>query len=160
MTIWGVGPLFALFSFLYFGFALVLHIVFYPLFIIESIPYAVLVCVGGLLLCAGIPLWVVSAKAVIKGFSKGELITRGVYSICRHPLYGQAIFYTVPGFLMFFKSYILFTLPVFMMILFRFLIATEEDYLNKQFGRRFADYKNSVNLVFPKFWKLLNSHKA
>lgn len=42
MKIWGIGPKFAFFSFLYFIFVLILHHIFYPLFVIEIIPYTVL----------------------------------------------------------------------------------------------------------------------
>ncbi|MBW1983292.1 MAG: isoprenylcysteine carboxylmethyltransferase family protein [Deltaproteobacteria bacterium] len=154
MAIWGIGLKFALFSLLYFICALIVHFVFYPFFVIEKIPYTLLVAAGIVLIGIGIPIWIISVKAVVKGFSEGILVTEGIYAICRHPLYGQAIFYTFPGLLMFFKSYILFTLPLFMYFLFRILISAEEKYLQEKFGNAFVDYMNSVNMSFPKFWKM------
>lgn len=156
MTIWGIGPKFALFSILYFLCAFCVHFVFYPVFVIESVPYIVLAVFGVILLGIGIPIWIVSAKTITKGFSEGILVTEGIYSICRHPLYGHGIFFTFPGILMFFKSYILLTLPVFMYVLFRILIPVEEKYLEEKFGTSYLDYANSVNMVFPKFWKLFS----
>jgi len=155
MTIWGIGPRFALFSFLYFLFALIIHLIFYPMFVIESVPYTLLVIIGIFLISIGIPIWILSAKTIVKGFSQGKLMTEGVYSICRHPLYGNGIFFTFPGILLFFKSYMLLTLPLFMYVLFRKLISAEEAYLSEQFGDDYTQYVNSVNLAFPKFWKML-----
>jgi len=154
MTIWGIGPKFALFSIVYFFCTLCVHFIFYPVFVIESVPYIVLAILGVILSGIGIPIWIVSAKTIMKGFSEGILVTKGIYSICRHPLYGHGIFFTFPGILIFFKSYILLTLPVFMYLLFRILIPMEEKYLEKKFGNAYLDYANSVNMVFPKFWKL------
>ena len=96
MTIWGVGPKFAFLSSLYFLFVLILHFVFYPLFVIEIIPYALLVATGIILMSIGIPIWILSAKTIVKGFSQGKLITDGIYAICRHPLYGHGIFFIFP----------------------------------------------------------------
>jgi protein-S-isoprenylcysteine O-methyltransferase Ste14 len=155
MTIWGIGPKFALFSILYFICTLIVHFALYPVFVIESIPYIMLIVFGVILMGIGIPIWILSAKAIVKGFSQGILVTDGVYTICRHPLYGHGIFFTFPGVLMFFKSYILLTLPLFMYVLFRALIPIEEKYLEEKFGNTFVNYTNSANMVFPKFWKLL-----
>lgn len=155
MTIWGVGPKFALVSILYFIFVLIIHSVFYPLFVIESIPYSLLITIGVLLIGIGIPIWVLSARSIVKGFSQGKLVTHGIYSICRHPLYGNGIFFTFPGILFFLKSYILLTLPIFMYFSFKILISAEERYLREKFRDQYIAYANNVNMVFPKFWKML-----
>jgi protein-S-isoprenylcysteine O-methyltransferase Ste14 len=129
--------------------------VFYPVFVIDKIPYIILVVCGVMFMGIGIPIWIISARTIVKGFSEGVLVTDGIYSTCRHPLYGHGIFFTFPGIILFFKSYILLTLPVFMYALFRVLIPVEEKYLEEKFGSAFTNYANSVNMVFPRFWKLL-----
>lgn len=156
MTIWGVGPIFAVGSFVYFIFMLTIHYIYYPLFVIKIVPYGFFIITGTMLMSIGIFIWIRSARAILRGFSQETLVTDDVYSICRHPLYGQGIFFTFPGLLMFFKSYILFSLPVFMYFFFCFLISAEEKYLKNKFGTQFIYYVNSVNKVFPKFWKLFS----
>jgi hydroxyacylglutathione hydrolase len=157
MTIWGIGHKFTIFSVLYLILALVVHYVWYPLFVIQGIPYAVFVVVGLILMAVGIPIWVIASKAVDRAFEEGGLATQGVYALCRHPIYGNAIFFTIPGLLLFFRSWLLLTVPVAMYIIFRLLIRGEEDYLRQKFGLAYLEYEKEVNAVFPKVWKLRRS---
>jgi hydroxyacylglutathione hydrolase len=157
MTIWGVGHKFTIFSVLYLILALVVHYVWYPLFVIQGIPYAVFVVVGLILMAVGIPIWVTASKAVDRAFEEGGLATQGVYALCRHPIYGNAIFFTIPGLLLFFQSWLLLTVPVAMYVIFRLLIREEEDYLRQKFGLAYPEYEKEVNAVFPKVWKLRRS---
>jgi hydroxyacylglutathione hydrolase len=157
MTIWGVGPRFTFLSVLYLILVLVVHCVWYPLFVIQSIPYAIFVVVGLLLMAIGIPIWVTASKAVDRAFEEGVLATQGVYALCRHPTYGNAIFFTIPGVLMFFRSWLLLTVPPAMYIIFRLLIGEEEDYLRQKFGPAYLEYEKEVNAVFPRVWKLRRS---
>jgi len=157
MTIWGVGPRFTFLSVLYLILVLVVHCVWYPLFVIQSIPYAIFVVVGLLLMAIGIPIWVTASKAVDRAFEEGVLATQGVYALCRHPTYGNAIFFTIPGVLLFFRSWLLLTVPVAMYVIFRLFIREEEDYLRQEFGPAYLEYEKEVNAVFPKVWKLRRS---
>jgi hydroxyacylglutathione hydrolase len=157
MTIWGVGPKFTLLSVLYLILVLVVHCVWYPLFVIQGIPYAVFAVVGLLLMAIGIPIWVTASKAVDRAFEEGLLSTQGVYALCRHPTYGNAIFFTIPGVLMFFRSWLLLTVPPAMYVIFRLLIGEEEDYLRQKFGPAYLEYEREVNAVFPRVWKLRRS---
>jgi len=157
MTTWGVGPKFTVFSVLYLILALVIHYVWYPRFVIQGIPYAVLIIIGLLLMAIGIPIWVIVSKAVDRAFEEGVLATQGVYALCRHPIYGNAIFFTIPGVLLFFRSWLLLTVPVAMYIVFKLLIREEEDYLRQEFGAAYLEYERKVNAVFPKVWKLRRS---
>lgn len=54
MTIWGVGLKFALFSVLCFALALVVHVIWSPLFVIQGIPPVVLITVGLTLIAIGV----------------------------------------------------------------------------------------------------------
>ena len=70
MTIWGAGPKFTFLSVLYLILVLVVHYVWYPLFVIQGIPYAVFVVVGLLLMAIGIPIWVTASKTVDRAFEE------------------------------------------------------------------------------------------
>ena len=114
MTLWGVGPRFTIFSTLYVMLALAVHYLWYPAFVMEGIPYAVLVAIGLLLVAIGVPIWVAGGKAVDRAFEEGVLATQGVYALCRHPIYGNAIFFTIPGVLLLFRSWLLLSVPLVM----------------------------------------------
>ena len=157
MTIWGAGPKFTFLSVLYLILVLAVHYVWYPLFVIQGIPYAVFVVVGLLLMAIGIPIWVTASKTVDRAFEEGVLATQGVYALCRHPTYGNAIFFTIPGVLMFFRSWLLLTVPVAMYVIFKLFIREEEDYLRQEFGAAYLEYEREVNAVFPKVWRLRRS---
>jgi hypothetical protein len=92
MTIWGVGLKFALFSVLCFVLALVVHVIWYPLFVIQGILPVVLITVSLTLIAIGVPMWVAASKEVDRAFEAGELDTQGVYALCRHPIYRSATF--------------------------------------------------------------------
>jgi hydroxyacylglutathione hydrolase len=157
MTTWGVGHKFTVFSVLYLILALVVHYVWYPLFVIEEIPHVIIIAIGLILIAIGVPIWVAGSKAVDRAFEEGVLATQGVYALCRHPIYGNAIFFTIPGVLLFFRSWLLLTVPVAMYIIFRLLIREEEDYLRQEFGATYLEYEREVNAVFPRVWKLRRS---
>jgi hydroxyacylglutathione hydrolase len=157
MTIWGVGRRFTILSILYFVLALIAHYVWYPAFVIRGIPYVVLVIVGLALVAIGVPIWVTASTAVDRAFEAGRLATQGVYALCRHPIYGNAIFFTIPGIILFFRSWLLLTMPLAMVLAFRLLIREEEDYLRERFGPEFRAYERDVNAVFPRVWKLADA---
>lgn len=155
MTVWGIGPIFAIISILYFLAVVFINFRYPQYFVIKNMPYSVFIIIGIILLLIGIPLWIVSAKSILTGFKEGRLLIEGVYSIVRHPLYSAFIVFIVPGIVMFFRSWILFTVPIVMYITFKILIKKEEHYLEQKFGQLYLDYKSTVNAVFPclRFWK-------
>jgi hydroxyacylglutathione hydrolase len=58
---------------------------------------------------------------------------------------------------MFFRSWLLLTVPVAMYVIFRLLIGEEEDYLRQKFGLAYLEYEREVTAVFPRLWKLRRS---
>jgi magnesium-transporting ATPase (P-type) len=80
VTIWGVGLKFTLLSVLCFVLALVVHTVWYPLFVIQGIPYVILVVISLILISIGVPIWIAASNEVDRAFEAGELATQGVYA--------------------------------------------------------------------------------
>ena len=154
MTVWGIGPKFTLFSVLCFVLALVVHVAWYPLFVIQGIPPVVLIVVGLILIAIGVPMWGAASKEVDRAFEADELATQGVYALCRHPIYGSATFFVIPGILLFFRSWVLLAVPVAMAVLARLLVRREEVYLRAKFGQAYLAYAASVGALFPRIWRL------
>jgi len=157
MTIWGIGLKFIAFSVLCFVLALAIHCVWYPFFAIQGVPYVVLGVIGLVLIAIGVPIWVAASKEVDRAFGADELATQGVYALCRHPIYGSATFFVIPGILLFFRSWVLLALPVAMAVLARLLVRQEEAYLQAKFGQAYLDYAGRVNLLFPRVWRLYSA---
>jgi protein-S-isoprenylcysteine O-methyltransferase Ste14 len=151
MTRWGIGPLWALFS-IFYGLSALFATWFFPFMQISDALYPALNYLGMVLLLMGIPYFIASVIAVTKAFNAKELITRGVYGICRHPLYGSWIVFIVPGIVLLRHSWFGLTAPVVMYLLLRRMVVKEEDYLAEEFGEDYLKYKKRVPLISPLGW--------
>ncbi|KPL10315.1 MAG: hypothetical protein AMS26_21640, partial [Bacteroides sp. SM23_62] len=153
LTFWGTSPIIFALTIL---FAIPIAIVNYyykPIFKIGIVPYKVLIIIAFLLLVTGIPLYLKTLMVLKAAHKKQELITNGVFSICRNPLFAVVIFLLLPGILLLFNSWLLLTIPCFMFLMFKIFIIREEHLMANEFGQEYIDYKNSTSTIFPKIWK-------
>jgi protein-S-isoprenylcysteine O-methyltransferase Ste14 len=153
ISVWGIGVRFAVLSLLYSAVILFIHYFTYPMFSIKFLPQRLSLLLGVFLIVSGIYMYIVSGFSVHKAYAEDTLRTKGVYSICRHPLYGSFIFFIVPGICLLLKSWIIFSIPFVMYILLKVLIRDEEDYLSERFGREYKKYEREVSFAFPKIWR-------
>lgn len=151
MTQWGTGPVFALASIVY-GVAVGLTTHDMAGVRITVVPYSVLLTLGIVLIAIGVPIYILSAKAVIPAFNSGQLVTDGVYGMCRHPLYGAWIVFIAPGIELLTGSWIGLTTPIVMYLLLRLLVGKEEEYLTHHFGNRYEAYRRRVPFLLPLGW--------
>ena len=149
MTLIGVGLKFALISAIYTFLMINIHFMWTPHLSIP-LPRAITMVLGVLLLITGIPVYVVSGLSIHKYFREGQLVTKGIYAYSRHPLYGSWIVFIVPGSVLLLNSLIGLSIPVFMYVVFKILIVSEDKYLEERFGEEFFEYKNRVGEIFPK----------
>ncbi len=149
MTVWGVGPRLFSFTFVYSIVPVLLTSRYPQYFIISLVPPVFFKTVGIALLAVGIPFYALSAKTILRGFKQGTLCKSGAYSIVRHPLYCVIIVFIIPGVLMFFLSWALFTIPFVAYFIFRILIRKEELYLAERFGKEYLTYKSRVRAILP-----------
>lgn len=111
--------------------------------------------VGGLFIIAGCILWIwaVLIQKISKEIKKGELVTSGVYSIVRNPVY-SAFLSVFTGMLITAHNLYLLILPVLFYLLLTVLMKrTEEKWLLQKFGKKYADYCSHVNRCIPWFPK-------
>ena len=151
MTRWGVGPLWALISISYAIAAGFITRAFPALLIPEAL-YPALTFFGIFLIVLGLPYYVLSAKAVLRAFAAGELVTDGVYGVCRHPLYGSWIVFIVPGIELLLHSWFGLTTSIAMYASLRVLAQQEETFLAEKFGVSYLRYKARVPFVLPVGW--------
>ncbi len=153
MSIIGIGLKLALTTLLYSVIIVVLNDSLKFDFRINAIPFKFLITVGSMLIIFGVPFLIISIITINKAYKFDSLCTKGVYAVCRHPLYSSWIIFIVPGIMLFFNSWILLTVPIVMYFIFTILIKQEESFLQSKFGENYKNYKNKVPLLFPMFWR-------
>ena len=107
---------------------------------------------GIFMILLGIYLWIqaVIVQKINKKVTEKKLITTGVYSIVRNPVYSAFIF-IFTGILLFTANYILLILPfIFWAFLTILMKNTEEKWLKNEFGKEYEIYLKQVNRVIPR----------
>lgn len=91
---------------------------------------------------------------IIRGGKEGkvyaeELVTTGIFSHCRNPLYvGNILMLLGVGVLSNSLIYVLVIIPLFMLI-YQAIVLAEENFLRRKFGESFERYCKSVNRWIP-----------
>ena len=119
----------------------------------SNILNAIFLIVGLVLILSGIYLWVKGAVFSKLGDNiiKNKLVTSGIFSYTRNPIY-IAFLFICTGTLLLFGNIYLFVLPIiYYLFLSILLIFTEEKWLYKLYGDNYLIYCARVNRCFP--WK-------
>ena len=107
---------------------------------------------GIILIFTGIFFWIyaVLIQNIAHEIQSGKLVTTGIYSVTRHPIY-TAFFFIFSGILttaynLFMLGFILF----FYLYLVIFMRNTEEKWLAKKFGQEYLEYAKRTPRILPK----------
>ena len=109
--------------------------------------------IGFMLIFIGVALWIyaVLIQRISKEISSGHLVTIGIYSIVRNPIY-LAFLCVCTGVLITAHNVFLLIFPVVFYIFLTILMKqTEEKWLLEKFGTEYAEYCKHVNRVIPWF---------
>lgn len=109
--------------------------------------------IGGLLIFIGITVWIyaVIIQKISDEIKVGHLVTSGIYSIVRNPIY-LAFLCVCTGVLITAHNVFLLIFPVVFYIFLTILMKqTEEKWLLEKFGTEYAEYCKHVNRVIPWF---------
>ena len=152
MPIFGVGPIYVITCLILTIAGIWLHLngCIYQGKIIKGKMFFIIAAIFMILL--GIYLWIqaVIVQKINKKVTEKKLITTGVYSIVRNPVYSAFIF-IFTGLLLFTANYILLILPfVFWVFLTILMKNTEEKWLKNEFGEEYEIYLKQVNRVIPR----------
>lgn len=111
--------------------------------------------VGAALIVGGVALWwAANFKARIDdGIVGNHLVTEGVYSVVRNPIYSAFTLACAGAILVYGNLWLLVLLPVFWAFLTLLMRATEERWLLDLHGQEYADYCRRVNRCIPWFSK-------
>jgi protein-S-isoprenylcysteine O-methyltransferase Ste14 len=105
--------------------------------------------VGYVLLLPGLILWGTAVIQLFVGFSKGELVTTGAYSVARNPIYSSATFFILPAVSLMTLTWVYFVVSVFLYIGVMIFIGEEERQLTMAFGKEYEDYMTRVDRLIP-----------
>ena len=109
--------------------------------------------IGFMLIFIGVALWIyaVLIQRISKEISSGHLVTIGIYSIVRNPIY-LAFLCVCTGILIAAHNVYLLIIPVVLYIFLTVLMKqTEEKWLLEKFGTEYVEYCKHVNRVIPWF---------
>ena len=149
MSRWGIGPLFAGLSLIYFLVMAVASRTFYLFFNLDILSNPLFRVAGVILIIVGIPFLILALFSAHRAYNAGRLVTGGVFSLCRNPIYASWVVFIVPGLVLFQNSWLVLTSPIFMYIILINLVQIEEKYLEKMFGDPYLVYKKRVPCILP-----------
>lgn len=149
-SIWGSGPKLLSSTLVYFAIVLYIDKIYLQNFAISNSIW-IINFISGTLLAIGLVILIIVIRLIFTIYKSGFLYRKGIYALCRHPLYANFIFILVPGLCLRFNSWIILTTPVFMYIVFKHFIKDEEQGLIEQFGEDYIQYRKDVNSLVPKF---------
>ncbi len=119
---------------------------------IRSLNY-LFIFIGIFLMILGIYMWI---KAVLyvdlyASIDNNQLLTSGIYSFVRNPIY-SAFMFVCSGIILIFNNVLLFVLPIiFWMYLTVLIKITEENWLRKRHKQDYIEYCKNVNRCIPWF---------
>ena len=152
MPIFGVGPIYVIACLILTIVGICLHLNGYLYQVKLRLGKIFFIISAIFMILLGIYLWIqaVIVQKINKKVSEKKLITTGVYSIVRNPVY-SAFTFIFTGLLLFTANYILLILPfVFWAILTILMKNTEEKWLKNEFGEEYEIYFKKVNRVIPR----------
>ncbi|MCM1505839.1 MAG: isoprenylcysteine carboxylmethyltransferase family protein [Ruminococcus flavefaciens] len=155
LPVYGVGPLIVIPQILFTTVGIIMSV--YGLFEsgkinILKIPFLI---IGIILIVYGAYMWYsANYKAkVFDGIVENRLITSGIYSVVRNPLY-SAFLLICTGAVFIAGNVFLFVIPVICWIYMSVLLKhTEEKWLTDLYGQEYLDYCKNVNRCIPFFPK-------
>lgn len=149
MTPGGIGPKLAL---LYSPFIILSLIVMYSypdFFDLRFLNFDFVKITGFVWSGAGFIFWITSAIFFLRHFKSGQLITTGLFGLCRNPIYSSIIVFIIPGLALVCHSGLVFSISLVLYIGFRISIHGEDHVLKDNFGEEYENYKKSVNKIIP-----------
>lgn len=115
----------------------------------------IMITMGLVFIVLGILLWINSVifQKITEKIKKGELVTSGVYSIVRNPIYTSFILIFTGVLFLSYNLYLLILPFIFWGYLTILMKLTEEKWLEETFGNEYLKYCQKVNRVIPWFRK-------
>jgi protein-S-isoprenylcysteine O-methyltransferase Ste14 len=112
-------------------------------------PNAPFVAFGFAWLALGVLFWAASLPIFLGGFRRGELVTRGTFGLCRHPIYASLLCYWLPAVGLILESWPFFIAAALAWVAARLAVRPEEVELERVFGAEWQAYAARTNRFLP-----------
>lgn len=119
------------------------------LFALRGIPMWLLASLAGVLVSAGVLVYIIALRTFNQAYRQGELVTQGPFAVVRHPIYAAWILLICPGAVLLFRSWLMLFVPLVAYISFKASIHREDQYLEERFGQAYQDYRACTDELFP-----------
>jgi protein-S-isoprenylcysteine O-methyltransferase Ste14 len=149
LTFLGIGPKIARITIPYLLGGIALTIFFPRIFTFGKEMEEPFLIAGIVLLAIALVFYVATIRLMVTGIRNNQLITHGVYRLCRNPLYSALLLFLIPGLGLLLNSWIIPTASIIGCILFRKYIHEEEELLERIFGEEYRQYRDKTSLFFP-----------
>ena len=146
---WGVGPRIAAAALLWAAFALVATRKWPGLCRMRFLSDAASVTIGAALLVFGVCMLIIAARACTAAYNHDRLVTSGIFSVVRHPIYSAWIVLIVPGLAFLCRSWPMLFTSLVAWAAFKKLIHREDEYIERRFGPAYLEYRARVSEIIP-----------
>lgn len=153
LPIYGVGPIYVISCLILTIIALILNC--YKIIPVLKFLDLFMIILGILFIIIDAILWLsaVLLTQIDRKIKEGKLITTGIYSIVRNPIYSAFLFIFI-GIIFLVNNIYLLVLPITFWIYLTILLKlTEEKWLEDKFTDEYNRYSKNVNRVIPNIFK-------
>ena len=153
LPIYGVGPIYVISCLILTIIALILNC--YNIIPVLKFLDLFMIILGILFIIIGVILWLsaILVTKIDRKIKEGKLITTGIYSIVRNPIY-SAFLFIFTGIIFLVNNIYLLALPIIFWIYLTILLKlTEEKWLKYKFTDEYDRYSKNVNRVIPNIFK-------
>ena len=153
LPIYGVGPIYVISCLILTIIALIFNC--YKIIPVLKFLDLFMIILGILFIIIGAILWLsaVLLTQIDRKIKEGKLITTGIYSIVRNPIYSAFLFIFI-GIIFLVNNIYLLVLPIIFWIYLTILLKlTEEKWLEDKFTDEYNRYSKNVNRVIPNIFK-------
>jgi protein-S-isoprenylcysteine O-methyltransferase Ste14 len=112
-------------------------------------PNHVFALLGLVWLGLGVVFWALSMVRFLPGFQHGELVTRGPYGWCRHPIYASLVMFWLPAIGLLAETWTFYVVALVAWPLARAAVRREEAELARLFGAEWQAYAARTNALLP-----------
>lgn len=145
----GIGPRIGVFALPWLTFSCILNHIYKPMFSIIPGKSTLFLYFGIVLTTTGSVFYIATVRHLLKGLKETKLVTDGTFYLCRNPLYASLILFVIPGVSIIVNSWLILTSGLVGYIVFKLNIKKESMELEKFFGVRYNEYKETTPEFFP-----------
>ena len=151
MNRWGMGTMLYRATICYGLLAILYDTILLAAFCDRLVPERLALAAAGVLLFLGLVIYALGTFSVYKAIDAGQLATRGIFAVVRHPLYAAWVWCIVPGLALMQGTLLALLAPVVAALFYKLCIPHDEAWLHDLHGEAYKAYSRRVGGIVPRF---------